>query len=216
MAGISQDTATVLRLRRGVGVIGLALPFVLAIGHFLFAGEIVLLGSMSQYYYTEMRDVFVGGLCAMGVFLICYRYARPDDILSTIAGTLAIAVAIFHTTDGRKLPVSTNDRVVGIIHLIAAAGLLLLLAGFCLYLFPRKNPNAARVTRQKKVRNGIYYVSGTVIVVALLLAAASKLFLTTATQNSLRALFWCEMAAVLAFGAAWLVKGETIFKDPGP
>jgi len=213
MAGISQDAVTVLRLRRGVGVIGIALPFALAIGHFLFADDVVLLGSMSQYYYSEMRDVFVGGLCAMGVFLICYRYARPDDIMSTMAGVLAIGVAIFHTTDGRKLPVSTNDRVIGIVHLAAAAGLLLLLAGFCLFLFPRKGPGP--VTQQKKVRNGIYYVSGVIVVVSLLLAAAGKLFLTTATQDSLRALFWCELVAVVAFGVAWLVKGETIFKDPG-
>jgi hypothetical protein len=26
-------------------------------------------------------------------------------------------------------------------------------------------------------------------------------------------LLWCETVAVLAFGLAWLVKGETIFKD---
>src|SRR5262245_66399087 len=84
MAGISQDAVTVRRLRRGVGVIGIALPFVLVIGHFLFAKEVELLGSMSQYYYSEMRDVFVGAMCAMGAFRICYREARPDARLSRL------------------------------------------------------------------------------------------------------------------------------------
>lgn len=214
MAGISQDALTVRRLRRGVGVIGILLPFALILGHFLFAKAFVFAGSMSQYYYTEMRDVFVGALCAMGVFLICYRYDTPDNMLSTIAGTLAIGVAIFHTTDGRKLPVSANDKVVGIIHLVAAAGLLILLAVFCFFLFPRKGPDVARVTRQKRVRNGIYYVCGTIIVVSLLAAGACKLFLSRETLDSAKLMLWFEAAAVLAWGVAWLVKGETIFKDP--
>lgn len=216
MAVLSQDAATVRRLRRGVGVIGIGLPFALILGHFYFANAIVLAGSMSQYYYTEMREVFVGSLCAMGVFLICYRYDKPSDRLGTISGTLALAVAIFHTTDGRKLPVSHNDRIVGILHLIAAAGLLLMLAVFCFFLFPRLDPTKAGMTPQKRVRNKIYYVCGTIIVVSLLAVAASKLFLSDATRESVKPLLWCEVAAVLAWGVAWLVKGETIFKDPGP
>jgi hypothetical protein len=215
MAGISQDAVTVRRLRRGVGVIGIALPFVLILGHFYFARKVVLAGSISQYYYTEMRDVFVGGMCAMGVFLICYRYARPDDILSTMAGVLAIAVAIFHTTDGRKLPVSANDKLVGILHLVAAAGLLLLLAVFCFFLFPRRNPGVP-VTRQRRMRTGSYYVCGTIIVASLLAAGACKLLLPKDTVDSLKLILWCEVAAVLAWGAAWLIKGETLFKDPAP
>lgn len=216
MAVISQDGQTVRRLRRGVGVIGIGLPFALILLHFYFAKAIVLAGSMSQYYYTEMREVFVGSLCAMGVFLICYRYDKPSDRLGTAAGILAIAVAIFHTTDGRKLPVSSNDRIVGILHLAAAAGLLVLLAVFCFYLFPRLDPTKAGMTRQKRVRNKIYYVCGVIIVVSLLAAAASKFFLSKETLESVKPVLWCEVAAVLAWGIAWLVKGETIFKDPSP
>jgi hypothetical protein len=74
---VSQDSTTVRRLRLWVGVMGIALPLVIGIGHALQVGEAVLLDSISGAYYTEMRDIFVGSLCAIGVFLICYRYARP-------------------------------------------------------------------------------------------------------------------------------------------
>jgi hypothetical protein len=63
-----QDAATILRLRRGIGIVGMALPFVLTIGNALFVHRFTLLGSISGSYYTHMRDVFVGGLCAIGVF----------------------------------------------------------------------------------------------------------------------------------------------------
>ena len=36
-----------------------------------------------------------------------------------------------------------------------------------------------------------------------------------AALNSGGSIFWPETLAVVAFAAAWLVKGQTILKDPG-
>src|SRR5947207_14353791 len=93
----SQDSATVRTLRRGIGLVAVALPFAITIGDSLIARKVTLVGSISGSYFTDMRDFFVGSLCAIGVFLVCYRYDRPDTILSTVAGALAIIVALFHT-----------------------------------------------------------------------------------------------------------------------
>jgi len=54
--------------------------------------------SMSGSYYTHMRNVFVGSMCAIGVFLIGYRRSRVDNWLSTFAGILALLVALFPTS----------------------------------------------------------------------------------------------------------------------
>jgi hypothetical protein len=35
----------------------------------------------------------------------------------------------------------------------------------------------------------------------------------TFIPTSFKPLFWSESVAVVSFGVAWLVKGETIFKD---
>ena len=55
--------------------------------------------SMSDYYYYQdgkMRDVFVGILCAIGVFLILYKgWEKLENRLLNAAGFFAIGVAIF-------------------------------------------------------------------------------------------------------------------------
>jgi len=210
-----QDAETILVLRRGLGIIGIAMPFVLAIGNMLFTHSFTLIGSISASYFTQMRDVFVGMMFAMGVFLICYRYDFLDDLIGTIAGVLAILVALFRTTpDASATPITATDRAVATVHMISAIGLFLLLATFCIFLFTRSGA-ASEMTPKKKVRNGVYYACGGVILGAMVLALIS-LFLPVSTYDTLKPLFWCESVAVVAFGAAWLVKGETIFKDSLP
>ena len=67
-------------MRRMVGFIALALPFALAAGSILAAllgsGHLphpLLQRSISDYYYTPMRDIYVGSLCAIAAFLACSR-----------------------------------------------------------------------------------------------------------------------------------------------
>ncbi len=61
-----------LTLRKAVGIIGCALPFVLVIGTAVLQGSGIQ-ASISGYYYTDMRNVFVGSLCAIGIFLMSCR-----------------------------------------------------------------------------------------------------------------------------------------------
>ena len=57
-----------LSLRRTIGFLGTALPFVLFLGALIIfrAG---LQSSMSSYYHTGMGDVLVGTMCVIGFFL---------------------------------------------------------------------------------------------------------------------------------------------------
>src|SRR5207245_4583836 len=70
----TEDTLVLsyLELRKAVGIIGFALPFALAFGKILLQGRGIQ-SSISGYYYTDMRNVFVGSLCAIGVFLMSCR-----------------------------------------------------------------------------------------------------------------------------------------------
>src|SRR2546421_1522204 len=68
-------------IRVSVGIVGFALPLVLFTSHFFF-GSHHLPGSISAFYYTPMRNYFVGTLFALGVFLFSYRYAPRDNVLS--------------------------------------------------------------------------------------------------------------------------------------
>jgi len=55
---------------------------VLILGKILYFRDPGIQDSISSYYYTDMRDVLVGSLCAIGVFLWSYRgYDDPDPRL---------------------------------------------------------------------------------------------------------------------------------------
>ncbi|NUT31668.1 MAG: DUF998 domain-containing protein [Hamadaea sp.] len=213
MATVTQDSATILRLRTGIGAVGIALPFVLTIGNALQVGEPVLLTSISGAYYTGMRDVFVGSMCAIGVFLIFYRYQRADDILGTIAGLAAIVLALFPTKPGvDSLLMGISDSPKGITHGIASAVLFLSMAIFCFFLFPRSATPGA-LTPRKKARNVTYVVCGILIILGLGVAALGSQLLPATAVDTVRPFFWGEAVAVVSFGVAWLAKSNTILRD---
>ena len=91
--GLSIDYLT---LRTVVGCIGLLLPVGLLAGNSLVTSD--LPDSMSAYYYTDTRNLFVGALCALGVFLISYAgFDDWDRWLTNVAGGGAILVAFLPT-----------------------------------------------------------------------------------------------------------------------
>src|SRR2546427_9941788 len=84
-----------LGLRKAVGIIGTALPFVLAFGKILLESPGIQ-SSISSYYHTGMRDIFFGSLLAIAVFLISYHgYQRKDDIAGDLVCVLALGFVLF-------------------------------------------------------------------------------------------------------------------------
>lgn len=195
-----------LFLRRAIGFIGIGLPVVLVVGVLLVEQE--FLDSISGYYYSPMRDVFVGSMCAVGAFLLSYRgYDRLDDITSAAAGVAAVGVALFPTTP--KDSHTPFQGVIGVVHLVFAAVFFLALAYFCLVLFTKSDKE--HPTPRKLQRNRVYVVSGWVILGCLALIVVVNLL----PHTELHLALWLESAAILAFGLAWLTKGEAILGDLG-
>jgi len=124
-----------LFLRRAIGIIGTLLPVVLIAGKLVVDGG-GLLDSISDYYYSGMRDVYVGSMCAVGVFLLSYRgYGPIDDITGDIAAVAAVGVALFPSAPA---PDPTGpEQMVGALHIVFAAVFFLTLAFFCLVLFTK-------------------------------------------------------------------------------
>ena len=199
-----------LGLRKAIGIIGTALPFVLAFGNILVEGPGIQ-DSISSYYHTGMRDVFVGSLCAIAVFLMSYRgYERKDDIAGDLACVFALGVALCPTTP--DVNVTPRDNIVGGLHLLFAAGFFLTLAFFSLVLFRKTDPTRAP-TRRKLQRNAVYTLCGYTILVCLALIVVIAFLSSDSPVKRLDPVFWLEAAAVVAFGVSWLTKGEAILKD---
>jgi hypothetical protein len=201
-----------LTLRRGVGMIGIALPFVLAIGDLLLQGH-GLQSSISSYYYTVMRDVFVGALWAIAVFLWTYKgYDWRDDLAGNIASLSAIGVALFPTAPAGE--VTAREQIISAVHLSSATVFFLTLAYFCLALF--RQTDALHPTREKLQRNRVYSACGYTILGCLALIAVVGLLPADSPLNWLAPIFWLEALAIVAFGVSWLTKGEAILKDKIP
>ena len=199
-----------LRLRQLLGILGLILPFALILGLWLIF-KVDQPGSISEYYYTGMGDVFVGIMCAVGLFLIAYPgYDWWDEWSANVAGTGAIGVALFPTTEAGQVA-----TFIGTIHGISTALFFVPVACISLFLFTKTDPKLGPMTRRKKMRNRVYIGSGIVIFVAIALMGGLGLLPDDlrASLEAYRPVFWLETVAVLGFGTSWLVKGEAILKD---
>ena len=198
-------------MRRAVGIIAVALPFALAIPWLLC--RCAAQSSISGYYYTGMRNLFVGSLCAIAMFMICCKgYDDVDTIADIFSGICALGVAFLPTA-----PVGTATQCqkdIGRIHWGCAALLFLTLAWFCFWQFT-KGVEEPKRTRRKKHRNRVYYFCGGVILFSIVMIA----ILNCRGIERLWGIgsdFVFETTALLAFGLAWLVKGETFLKDDPP
>jgi hypothetical protein len=71
--------------------------------------------SISAYYYTPVRAIFVGSMIAVGLSLIVYKGRAWEDVCLNFAGMLAPVVAVVPTTDvGRcwsvpPIPLPVNE-----------------------------------------------------------------------------------------------------------
>ncbi len=191
-----------LTLRKGIGILGIALPLGMLLGERLFFCG-AQQPTISHYYYTGMRDLFVGTLWAIGIFLVCYKGTRDwDNIASNVAGACAILVALLptaprETLDSCAIPSAIPaplQGAIGRLHIGFAAGFFLAITIMALALFENRGKG--------KWANWVYRACGVTMLGCLLWMAIGGVS------------FWAEAIAVWAFGIAWLVNGIKPLKDP--
>ncbi len=205
------------RMRQALGVLGLMLPLALIVGGFMWLDG--MRPSISDYYHTALRDVLVGTLCAIAMFLIFYRgHARgegerlSDDCVSTVGGIAALGVAFLPnaSTDPEVGVASFSQMVVGmqaaaIGHYLSAIVFL----GCLAYLNIMKFAKSANPARRR-----IYLWCGWLIAVmtlATIIASAFKVMGPEGPQrivNQYMLVLWFEAIAIWAFAVSWLTKGR--------
>jgi hypothetical protein len=204
-----------LTIRRLIGILGIVLPIALVIGSLLKGSEDEILPSISCYYHSSMRDLFVGIICAVALFLFAYKgYNRLDNYVSNFGGLFALGVAFLPTTDCRNIS-SMENALIGSLHLLSAALFFMVLIYFSLFLFTKSDKPKKEWKKPKQYRNKVYYICGYTMLGCILLIAVYFLFLDGSYPclEKLKPVFWLESISLWSFGISWLAKGEVIFKD---
>lgn len=212
-------------LRQTVGWIGLLLPISLLIYSWISKGEPIPEPSVSLFYHTGMRDVFVGALCAVALFMFFYTgYSKCDSWTGNIAGLCAILTAFCYTE-----PLSATEMMwFNILHWVSAGLLFLCFIFFALVLFPirvngmvyRKGEKkgtymvgALKETTKMKSRRTLYYTCGVgmfLCIAGIAVYAIVKTKQGESTRYSLL-IFYLEALLLILFGVCWLVKGKAFF-----
>lgn len=197
-------------LRRGMGLLALAYPPALwALGRLLF--DEPLQTSISAYYHTPLRDVMVGALFAIGVFLWLYR--GGDDRLGplpvsenqalNVAGACALGVALFPMDKAGDCVASAPALSV---HGTFAAVFFVAIASVC--LFARDGKAVILAERQVRRLRPWKRACG----VAMLLSIGTAVGYHALQAGPLHdrlceagLVFWVEFVGVWAFGIYWIL-----------
>jgi hypothetical protein len=215
-----------LLIRTVVGVLGVLLPVALVAGEAVgVPGPVRVRDSLSAYYATPLRDLFVGVLCVIAVLLATYLAGQPrswDFLLSLTAGAALLVVVAF-PIDRSGLPPGAppcgstpqppgcspvqqalGEAVTAHVHEAAAAVAFLALAALS-FVFARRE----RLDGGSRAAAAGHVACGALMLAAEALALAGSLL--GLRLGPLTALYVGEVAALWAFGASWLLAGRDLW-----
>jgi hypothetical protein len=205
-----------MALRQYVGYLAIALPF-LVVAFAQLSGQADLETSLSRYYHTASRDIFVGVVCAIAVFFLAYEGpdSKKDGRLADGLCLCAAGVALFPTSAVDEPP--WPESLISGIHYAFAAGFFLLLIYFSIFLFTKSNLPPADWPAAKKLRNKVYVGCGLFMLACIVAAGLTSLIKAWTGQAvtffGYPAMLVLETLAIEAFGLSWIVKGEAILGD---
>jgi heme A synthase len=214
-------------MRRAIGILGISLPLILWAGAFLFGGCREVQGSISTYYHTNMRNIFVGFNCAVALFLFAYRGHDWRDNLAGYLGCIFVLGVAFLPCNVSSvdqpclIQPARQNLMVGQMHNLCALLYFIVLIVYALFLFPKTHMDMVTgekiyMGQQKKRRNVVYYICGSIMTLSLIAILVYMWILDIRYPNLRRhvPIFWLETVMLLAFGISWLTKGQLFFKDP--
>ena len=220
-AATDESSFSYRALRLSIGLLGLLLPLFLAAGT-----GFQPMTSVSDYYYTNMRDLFVGVLFFLTLFLAFYRpYNRPerndgfiDTAIALVSAVAAGLLALFPTYNATLQHVPNglvlnfvSGPLSGTLHNLGSGVLFTAFAIMSIFVFTQtgvdKNGKRIKAKGLKLVRNILYIVFGLGI-----LACIGSIGWGVATAPNQAAIdkmviFGPEATALVLFGLSWLVKG---------
>ena len=195
-----------LTLRLIIGILGVALPFIL-----LFANSGPL-PSISDSYYTKSAVFFIAILFSIGLFLVAYKgyesrgEKMTDNIITNIGGLAALFVILFPTTCPDNFYCSClyghTISWISWVH-FASAGIFLTSMGWMsIFQFPKGE--------HSNWNKGLYIFFGVMVWLSLVVLILGLIGFHLIGSDPGTFVFWMESIAVWFFGISWLIKGHAL------
>ncbi len=230
-------------LRKAIGWLGMLLPFMLIAGTIIinrldilnskffvntdcsepYSADGIFKISISRYYYSAAGELFTALLCAVALFMFCYKghpkrefeKGLSDKALTDLIGISALGVVFFPT--GAEECINDNVRTflittnAGYIHYIFA---LMFFVSLALMLIINFRRTKEKELFGKKENHKLYLFCGIGILVCILLIFIYTISLTGSGKwiEKLNPIFWLETIALILFGISWLKKGKADFE----
>lgn len=196
--------------RRGMAFLAALFPIAFLTSTFLSerAGPLT---SISAYYWASNteRNLFVGVLCTVGVFLVLYKgYTWLEDRILDLAGVSAVGIAFAPMKEHSDCVASGLS-----VHGVFAVTFFSCIAVICLFMSEKSLKEIHDEHRKKAFRLAYRLCSG--IMAASIIFAVLVEMLPIETTRRLcekSATFWLEAVAVWAFSAFWYIKTREL--DP--
>lgn len=218
MTNQNPNIITYRRIRKAIGVLGMALPILLILLSCFPFFKTEYQDSISHYYHTNLREIFTGILCSVGLFLFLYEGTRNsnllknDKVLTNIAGFMAIGVAFFPTNIedcSQKvktlIPLCENNAWIGYVHYGCAAILFFIFGLISINIFTIGQDAESGIDKSIVDENNIYKSCGYVIFASM----ALSYFCGRYNCFKYSTLIF-ETIMLFAFGIAWLIKGRAL------
>ncbi len=207
------------RIRKLIGVLGLALPFLLPISEGQF------LSSISHYYYLSFSSIlFIIIISCFGLFLISYKGYKlddtekiSDDMLTNIGGLAALVVVLFPTSClgsesvvidnlckcGDYPLLGHNDKLTNTVHLVSAGIFIFTMGWMSKYKFTRGRDDS---------NNRVYRICGNIVwgAVTLLVLLVIADLIKDDFKITKYDVYILETIAVVPFAISWVIKGKTM------
>lgn len=214
--GNNNDVDSYRRIRKSIGVLGVSLPIILCLFSVIPFFKTSIQPSISHYYYTHLRELFTGVLCAVGLFLIRYKghsnpnFFKNDSMLTNIAGFMAFGIALMPTS-----PSSVSEKIytlipldfewLGWLHYGFAGIFFLALSIISINVFTIGQESNKDIPYSIVNENNIYKTCGFLMLLFMVLTPICAKFNCFASSTLI-----FEALMLFAFGTSWLIKGRVL------
>lgn len=211
------ESKDLLKLRRVIGIISiLIIPLCLLFNLWGIPWEYGVVDAYSAFYWTNARNIFVACISFLAlVYCIYPGYTWYDRLVNIFTAACLVGIIVFPIWNpdtiangfirNFELFPKMNEQFSDNVHRYVGAFNMLAQTINVGLLFTKHD---GEMTKQKKIRNIIYYTSAGIVFALFMVILLSLLISSRIVRFWPYFIFYIQFTCFALIGFCWLVKGE--------